>query len=671
MQKNVLFLILLLMPFLRVTAQHFDYLDVFDLQFAVYPEISPDGNKIAYVRQQMDVQTDRKYSNIWMIDHSGGQHVALTSGKASHYGLQWSPDGRCLAYISTAEGKSQLFVRWMDTGTSTAITNVAGSPSGLRWSPDGRYLLFSQSVAAPAAVIGQVPSPPKGAQWAAPAQIITHVRYKRDGAPIPAGEAYTHLFIVSAEGGAPRQLTSGNTDHGNALWAPDGKHILYTADYSATAATDINNERIYELNLDSGARKMLLDRRGPYQRLSLSPDGRQLAFTGFEDRFLGYQQTELYVMQREGSGLRVISEKLDRDIGQIDWSADGKGLYFQYDEYGVSKMAYMSLQGQVTEIVQGLGGASIGRPYTDGTFSVAADGRFVISATNPQMPAELVAGQYPAKQGTRQLTQLNRELLQAKPLGLVQEFWVNSSVDKMKVQGWIITPPDFDPARKYPMILEIHGGPYTAYGPSFTPELQLMASKGYVVVYTNPRGSTSYGAEFAAYINHNYPSEDYNDLMDCVDYVLKQGYVDDKRLFITGGSGGGVLTAWAIGKTDRFAAAVVAKPVINWYTHTLTADAYPFFSKYWFKQKPWEDMEEYMKRSPISLVGNVKTPTMLITGEQDHRTPMSESEQYFQALQLRGVRSALIRIPDEGHEMTARPSNLLRKVAHILGWFAG
>ena len=671
MLRIFLLLMLTMSQFLPATGQHFDYLDVFDLQFAVYPEISPDGNKIVYLRQQMDVQTDKKYSNIWMIDHSGNQHIALTSGKASHYGLQWSPDGKRLAYISSSEGKSQLFIRWMDSGLSASITNVPGSPAGLRWSPDGRHLLFSQSVAAPAAVIGQVPAPPKGAQWAAPAQIITQLRYKQDGAPITGGEAYTHLFVVAADGGAPRQLTSGNTDHGNACWTPDGKHILYTADYSATAATDINNERIYALNLESGERRMLLDRRGPYQRLSLSPDGRQLAFTGFEDQFLGYQQTELYVVQRDGSGLRVISDKLDRDIGQIAWAADGKGLCFQYDEHGVSKMAHMSLQGQVTDIVQGLGGASIGRPYTDGTFSVATDGRYVISATNPQQPAELMTGHHQAKIAPRQITHLNRELLLAKKLGRVSDFWVNSTVDNKRVQGWIITPPDFDPARKYPLILEIHGGPYTAYGPSFTPELQLMASKGYVVLYTNPRGSTSYGADFASYINHNYPSEDYNDLMDCVDYVVKQGYVDEKRLYITGGSGGGVLTAWAIGKTDRFAAAVVAKPVINWYTHTLTADAYPYFAKYWFKQKPWENAAAYMQRSPISLVGNVKTPTMLITGEQDHRTPMSESEQYFQALQLRGVRSALIRIPDEGHEMTARPSNLLRKVAHILGWFEG
>jgi dipeptidyl aminopeptidase/acylaminoacyl peptidase len=269
----------------------------------------------------------------------------------------------------------------------------------------------------------------------------------------------------------------------------------------------------------------------------------------------------------------------------------------------------------------------------------------------------------------RQITSINDEFLKSRNFGETKEFWVDSSVDDFKVHGWIITPPDFDPDQKYPLILEIHGGPYSSYGPSFTPELQLMASKGYVVVYTNPRGSTSYGEEFAAYINRNYPSEDYYDLMDAVDYVVDQGYVDENHLYITGGSGGGVLTAWSIGKTDRFAAAVVAKPVINWYSFALTADGYPFFTKYWMPGLPWENPIGYHELSPISLVGNVTTPTMLLTGEDDYRTPMSESEQYYQALKLQGVDASMVRIPDASHGIVSRPSNLIRKVAYILGWF--
>jgi len=233
----------------------------------------------------------------------------------------------------------------------------------------------------------------------------------------------------------------------------------------------------------------------------------------------------------------------------------------------------------------------------------------------------------------------------------------------------VITPPGFDPARKYPLVLEIHGGPFAAYGPTFAAEQQLYAAAGYVVLYVNPRGSTGYGREFGNAIHHAYPGHDYDDLVSAVDAMLARGYVDPSRLFVTGGSGGGVLTAWIVGKTDRFRAAVVQKPVINWTSFVLTADRYNFFWKYWFGGYPWDQPEEYARRSPLSLVGNVTTPTMVLTGEEDYRTPMSESEQYYQALRLRKVPTALVRVPGAGHGLDNRPSQLATKVAHVLAWF--
>src|SRR5690606_9340728 len=251
----------------------------------------------------------------------------------------------------------------------------------------------------------------------------------------------------------------------------------------------------------------------------------------------------------------------------------------------------------------------------------------------------------------------------------VEELWYSSSVDQRKLQGWIIYPPQFDASKKYPLILEIHGGPHTAYGPHFAMELQLMAAQGYVVLYTNPRGSTSYGEDFANLIHHNYPSQDFNDLMDGVDAVIAKGFINEKELFVTGGSGGGALTAWIVGHTDRFAAAVSVKPVINWFSFVLNADMYSYFTQYWFPAMPWENPQHYLKYSPISYVGNVKTPTMLMTGEADHRTPISETEQFYQALQLRGIDTAMVRIPEASHSIYSRPSNLMAKTAYILYWF--
>ena len=294
------------------------------------------------------------------------------------------------------------------------------------------------------------------------------------------------------------------------------------------------------------------------------------------------------------------------------------------------------------------------------------NGAVAYTHSTPYRPAELAV----VKNGkTKILTKLSEPSLGHKELGKVEELWYKSSYDDKDIQAWVVYPPGFDKSKKYPMILEIHGGPVAAYGPHFSTEVQLFASKGYVVLYVNPRGSESYGKDFAQTIHLNYPSQDYDDLMSGVDTLIGKGFIDESKLFVTGGSGGGVLTAWIVGHTDRFAAAVVAKPVINWYSFVLTADYYPFFYQYWFGKKPWEDTENYMRRSPISYVGNVTTPTMLLTGEADYRTPMSETEQYYQALRIQGVESALVRIPGASHGIYKRPSNLMSKVAHILWWF--
>jgi acylaminoacyl-peptidase len=326
-----------------------------------------------------------------------------------------------------------------------------------------------------------------------------------------------------------------------------------------------------------------------------------------------------------------------------------------------------SLDGKVRTLAEGLGGTDLGRPYTSGAFSVAKNGRTAFSHNTTGRPADVATAT--ASGGARVLTALNDDLLGNKTLGAVRELTWKSSKDQRPIQGWVVTPPDFDPSKKYPLILEIHGGPFAAYGPNYASEMQLFAAAGYIVLYTNPRGSTSYGEEFGNLIHHAYPGDDYDDLMSGVDALITEGHVDTDNLFVTGGSGGGVLTAWIVGKTDRFRAAVVAKPVINWSSFVLTSDFTPFFYRYWFGAQPWEQPQEYWRRSPLSLVGNVKTPTMLLTGESDYRTPIGESEQYYQALKLRKIDTVMVRIPEASHGMTSRPSNLIAKVDNILAWF--
>ncbi len=668
---------LLLLPLLLATGigaqgdenRHFRPMDVFGLEWATDPQVSPDGRQVVYVRNFFDVMTDRRRTNLWLVSTDGSFHRPLTSGTRAHGSPRWAPQGDRILWVSSQDGSSQLWIRWMDTGEEARITHLTKSPGNLSWSPDGEWIAFTMFVddAADPALAQGMPAPPEGADWAAPAVVIDDVQYKADGQAGFVKQGKTHVFIVPSEGGTPRQVTSGPYNHTQPTWTPDGRGLLVVANRRDDASFEANDTDLYEIALEDGSLTRLTDRYGPDAGPAVSPDGRLVAFTGFDDALQGYQVTRLYVMDRDGSGRREIRTGLDRSVGSLAWSTDGRGLFLGYTDRGVGRIAFVTLEGAVTVLAEDVGGASMGRPYAGGSFSGDAAGTVAYTVANPYRPSEVGLGT--GDGGVRVLTDLNRDLLGHKALGEVEEIWWESSFDGRPVQGWIVKPPDFDPDREYPLVLEIHGGPFSAYGPHFSPEVQLYAAAGNVVLYTNPRGSTSYGEEFGNLIHHAYPGNDYDDLMSGVDAVLGRGYVDEDRLFVTGGSGGGVLTAWIVGKTDRFAAAAVQKPVINWASFVLHADGIPFFARYWFGRMPWDDPMHYWNRSPLSLVGNVTTPTMLITGEVDYRTPMSETEQYYGALLLEGVPTAMVRVPEASHGIASRPSQMLTKVTHILGWF--
>jgi acylaminoacyl-peptidase len=641
--------------------------DVFGLEWASDPQVSPDGRRIVYVRNGFDVMTDRARASLWIVDAEGGGHRALTTGVGDVRSPRWAPDGGRLVYVSSVDGAPQLRLRWMDTGQEAVLADLAEPPGGLAWSPDGARLAFTMFVPSQEApvVLADLPTPPEGAEWAPPPRVVDEMVYRRDGGGW-VDDGHTHLFVVPAEGGTPRQLTFGPYDHSGPAWTPDGRALVISSNRRDDREREANDTDLYRVALADGSATRLTERYGPDNGAVVSPDGR-IAWTGFDDRYQGYQVTKLYVMEADGSGRRELTGGLDRDVAGPTWSADGRSVWFHYDDEGDTKVARVDLDGQVTVVAEGLGGLSLGRPYGGGSFSVGGDGVVAYTHTTPLRPADVaVVGRGRER---RRVTGLNDDLLGHKELGRVEELWWESSVDGRPVQGWLATPPGFDPDEEYPLVLEIHGGPFANYGPRFAAEIQLYAAAGNLVLYTNPRGSTSYGEEFGNLIHHAYPGDDYFDLMSGVDAVVDRGIVDEGQLYVTGGSGGGVLTAWIVGKTDRFRAAVVQKPVINWASFVLHADGLPFFARYWFGRTPWEDPMHYWERSPLSLVGEVVTPTMLLTGEEDHRTPMSETEQYYGALRLRGVPTAMVRIPGAGHAITARPSNLARKAAYVLAWF--
>ncbi|MHB8476928.1 MAG: prolyl oligopeptidase family serine peptidase [Steroidobacteraceae bacterium] len=648
-------------------------LDVFDLQWASDPQISPDGRSIAYVRMNFDVKTDRPRGVVWLVGADGRRARPLTSAAASN-SPRWSPDGTRLAYLgAAADGSTQLFIYWMESGATAAISNFTESPEGLAWSPDGRRLAFTMAVPAERKPLKvELPEAPKNAKWADPPKLIDRMVFRTDGAGyLP--NVFSQLFIIGADGGAARQLTQGDFDtHGTPAFTMDGKSVLITANRRADADYEPLDSEIYRVDLKDSSIHALTDRRGPDRNPVASPDGKHIAYLGFDDKRLGYQATQLYVMDGDGAHSHSITPALDRDVAAPRWTADGRQLIFQYDDRGSTKIAAIDLGGKIRVLADDLGGNDVSRPYSGGSFSIAAavrgaNPRFAYTRAAALAPAALATGTSMSDIAT--LTALSDTLLGERSLGAVEEIAFDSSVDRRHIQGWIVKPPDFDPSRKYPLLLEIHGGPFASYGPSFAAEIQLYAAAGYVVLYLNPRGSTGYGEEFADLIHHDYPDNDYGDLMSGVDAVLGRGYIDGERLFVTGGSGGGVLTAWIVGHTDRFRAAVVVKPVINWASFVLTADMTNYFYRYWFDAFPWDDLQSYWKRSPLAYVGQVHTPTMLMTGEADYRTPSSEAEQFYQALKLRRIDTALVRVPNASHDISARPSLLIDKVAYVLAWF--
>lgn len=639
--------------------------DVFELEWATDPRISPDGRRVAYLRNFMDIMKDTRRSSLWIVDVRGGAHRPLVTGPRRVSTPRWSPNGDRLLYAAELDGQVQLLVRWVESGLVAPITRVPEAPREAVWSPDGRSIAFTMRVPEKPESLVTLPPKPRGAEWADPPRVIDRLRFRSDGSGY-VKPGYMHTFVVPAEGGTPRRLTRGDFHHGEPAWTPDGRFIILSANRRADWEYEPRESELYRIDVATGTVAQLTRRTGPDFAPAVSPDGRTVAYLGYDDRELGFQSTALHLLDLRTGEARVLSGALDRAIRDFKWAAGGGGLFIQYDDQGNGKLAFIDLEGRLTPLARDVGGTSLGRPYAGGSFTVAADGTYTFTVTRPEHPADVAVGR--RGRARRRLTNLNEDLFAHKVLGSVEAFRVPSRHDGLDIHCWLVRPPGVPPGRRVPLILEIHGGPFANYGDRFGAEVQLYAASGYAVLYVNPRGSTSYGEAFANKIHHAYPGNDYADLMSAVDAVVQRGLVDPERLFVTGGSGGGVLTAWIVGKTDRFRAAVVAKPVVNWLSFVFTSD-FPYFHRYWFSGFPWETPESYFRRSPLSLAGSVRTPTMLLTGESDLRTPIGESEQLYMALKARRIDTVLVRIPGASHRIAERPSQLIAKVAYVLAWF--
>ncbi len=661
-------LILAAVLFVPVTSaadlKPFDRMDVFDLQWVSNPQISPDGKRVVYNRNAMDVMTDGKTSRLWIMDFDGGNNQPLTGRDTNEGGAAWSPDSSRVAFTGDTEHGAEIHVYRVGSGKLARITQLDRSASGLSWSPDGQWIAFSMLVPESPPVLVTAPTPPDGATWAETPRVTTRLKYEKDGSGyIEPG--YTQYFVVPADGGAVRQVTDGAYRHDSApVWSADGKALIFSGNRNEDWETAFANSEIYRVGLETGAVEALTEQNGPDTAPAVSPETGEIAWTRFEDKVQAYQVDSLWVMDADGGNKRELTGDLDRSVAAPAWSDNG--IYFAYDEHGGTKIGYVTTRGARRDVAGSLGGTTIGRPYGGGSFSASRGGRIAYTHVTPYRPAELAVVE---RGRTAVRTDYNAALFDWRELGQVDEIWYKATTDGRDIQGWIVKPPGYDSQKEYPLLVENHGGPISNYGPRFSPEIQLYASAGFIVFYPNPRGSTGYGEEFANLLYNNYPGDDYQDVMDGVDALIAQGLAHEDRLYVTGGSAGGIMSAWMIGKNNRFEAAAVVKPVMNWISKTLTADNYFNYADYRYPGQPWENPETYWKFSPVSLLGNIETPTLVMVGTEDMRTPLSEAKQLYNGLKIRGIETALVEIPGAPHNIAGRPSQLIAKIDHIVAWF--
>ncbi|PCI64031.1 MAG: peptidase S9 [Kordiimonadales bacterium] len=632
------------------------------------PQISPDGKQIIYTRGRIDKKKDRRASVLWIMNVDGSRNRQLTSG----FNANWSPDGTRIAFVKPdAEGQPQIFVRWMDAeGATSQVTHGDLRSRSMKWSPDGKQIAFVARVPQKNAWTIKLPARPKGAKWTPDPLVIDKYHYRQDrvGSYINTND---HLYVVPAEGGTPRQLTSGDWNVGRRIlgaiasapsldWSPDGTQIVFDGNAADDWEKDFFVSQLYSVNIATGELSALTEGKGTWANPKFSPDGKSIAYSGIPAWNRTSPTPDLLVMDADGKNGRVLATALNDGPNQLTWDKRGRGVYFSMNSRGHVNLYHVSLKEKMRDVTKGM--------HVLRFSNISDNGTAVGTLSSFTDPADVV--RFNVKTGSKfiVLTDVNADVLQGVDLGTVEEIWYTST-EGTKVQGWLVKPPKFDASKKYPLYLSIHGGPHAMYNAGFSFSRLEHAANGYVVLYTNPRGSTGYGDAFANAIQDAYPGErDYSDLMAGVDFAIEKGYIDTDRLYVEGCSGGGILTTWIVGQTQRFAAAVARCPVVNWISMASTTDVAGWATNF-FSPPFWEDPTKWLEHSPIMHVAKVTTPVLLMTGDRDLRTPLAQAEEYYGALKALGIPTKLIPMRGEYHGTGSIPSNFMRTQLYVRKWF--
>ena len=652
--------------------------DLYDLQQITSAQIAPTGSHIAYTLQRVDRPTEKKYSNIWLVDTAEGKPRQFTYGNQSEGNIHWSPDGQTIAFVSNRgdEKQAQIYLIPLHGGEARPLTrDLKGHFGGFAWSPDGSKLamMFRKT---DAAVLEREKDENKK-KLGVTARHITDVFYRSDGATYNPQENW-HIWTVDATTGEAKQLTDGEFDETQPTWSPDGRFILFISNRHPNRYFDeLDADEFYRIPPEGGEIEKLDAHQGSKSNPVYSPDGQWIAYLGSHLRpGKWWQNTCLYIVPADGGEAQNLSVQHDiecsnhtsGDFGSPPpltspiWAADGQAIYVTIARHGGDHLGRLTLEGELSYVVKD--------GFVNGAFSMdEAQSKLAYIHLEPTSTGQVWLREMGSGE-TRPLTAVNREILEAREFGQIEEVWFKGQ-DGNDLQGWIHTPYNFDPSQKYPSILEIHGGPQTQYGNTFMHEFHYLVAQGYVVYYCNPRGGQGYGEAHGSAISGRWGTVDYDDLMSWTDLVASKPYIDTERMGVTGGSYGGYMTMMVVGKTHRFKAAASQRMVSNLISFHGTSD-FNWGVKHLvgLEGEPWNNLEDYWRMSPISLIGNVQTPTLVIHSENDLRCDKEQGEQVFVALKLRGIPTELILFPEESHGLSrgGRTDRRVARLEHIARW---